>query len=399
MKTHGKKVRICMMAYSFYESDNRVRRYAETLAQEGFEVDAIALRNEEQEPKGRLNGVNIYRIQRRSYTERNKHAYFFRIVLFCIRSTIFLSARQLVNGYKLLHIHSVPDFLVFTAILPKLFGSKLILDIHDLVPELFASKFKCERSAISFKALLLMEKLSASFSDHTIIANDIWHEVITNRSVNERKCTAIMNFPDSKLFKYCRPPKSQDKFVTIYPGTLSKHQGIETAIRAMHMLKGRIPNLEFRIYGKGTDKEFFEHLVSELDLNDTVIIRNLLPLEDVSKAMSEADLGIEPKLADGFANEAFSTKIFEFMMVGLPVVVSRTRVHDFYLNDSMVRFYEPGNTEQLSENIYSLWRNPKQLAKYSKNGLDFMRENSWDRKKSIYISIVNSLLEEESTPI
>ncbi|MBD3338542.1 MAG: glycosyltransferase, partial [Candidatus Lokiarchaeota archaeon] len=375
-----------------YESDNRVRRYAETLAEQGFVVDAIALKNIGQKTKGELNGVNIYRIQKRSYNEKNKYIYLIRIVAFFLKSSFFISFKHLISSYRILHVHSVPDFLVFSTILPKITGSKIILDIHDLVPELFASKFKCDKNALLFKLLLIIEKLSSSFCDHIIIANHIWHKEITNRSVEDIKCTAIMNYPDPKLFQYTRKIKNNEKFITIYPGTLSKHQGIETAIRAIYMLKEKIPNLEFRIFGKGTDKQYFENLINDLNLQSTVYIKGLLPLEDIAKAISEADLGIEPKLSDGFADEAFSTKIFEFMMVGVPVVVSKTKVHRYYLDETIVSFFEPGNIEQLSQNIYSLWQNPEKLDKYAEMGREFIKDNTWDKKKNIYNSIVNNLL-------
>ena len=129
---------VCMLAYSFYTFDNRVRRYAETLARRGDDVEVIALRYTGRPAMEVINSVRVFQIQRREKNERRRVSYFLRIVLFFVRSMVFLTRRHLRKPYDLLHVHSIPDFLVFAAWLPKLLGAKIILDIHDLLPEYYA---------------------------------------------------------------------------------------------------------------------------------------------------------------------------------------------------------------------------------------------------------------------
>lgn len=142
-------MRICMLAYTFYESDNRVKRYAETLAKRGDHVDIVSLRQKGQKSCDVINGVNIYRIQRRIINEQKKIVYLLKILLFLIKSFIFLPAKHLLKPYDLVHVHSVPDFEIFAALIPKLKGAKLILDMHDIVPEFYVDKFKTECSCVN----------------------------------------------------------------------------------------------------------------------------------------------------------------------------------------------------------------------------------------------------------
>ena len=66
---------------------------------------------------------------------------------------MFLLMRRHVKArYQLIHVHSVPDFLVFAAWFPKLTGAKIILDIHDLLPELYAGKYGTDHNSVSVQS-------------------------------------------------------------------------------------------------------------------------------------------------------------------------------------------------------------------------------------------------------
>ena len=144
-------MRACMVAYTFYEPDNRVRRYAETLVKRGDSVDAIVLRQKGQSPFDVIGGVHVHRIQQRVINEGNPLTYLIKLLLFLLRSAWMLAWRHLRAPYDLIHVHSVPDFQVFATLIPRLMGAKVILDIHDIVPELYASKFRISQESLLFR--------------------------------------------------------------------------------------------------------------------------------------------------------------------------------------------------------------------------------------------------------
>ena len=332
-------MRVCMVAYTFYEPDNRVRRYAETLVRRGDKVDAIVLRQPGQQTRTVVSGVNVYKIQGRKLNEKMKIQYLLKLLLFLFKSACKLTQLHWKKKYDVIHVHSVPDFEVFATLFAKLTGAKVILDIHDIVPELFAGKFKAGKDSLFFKLLLWVEKISMAFADHVIVANHIWFQRLIERSVAPEKCSVVMNYPDPSIFTIRKQNSgTSDRFVMIYPGTLSIHQGLETAIRAVDLIKNEIPDLEFHIYGKGTDEEYFVKLVHKMKLENRVFFRSVVPIEMLPRLMADADLGVEPKLKRSFGNEAFSTKILEFMTVGIPVIASDTMVHTHYFDESMVKF-------------------------------------------------------------
>ena len=388
-----------MIAYTFYEEDNRVRRYAEALANRGDHVDVIALLDPTSKNTRsllkveNLNGVNVYRIQKRKIDEKGKLSYLFRLTTFLFKSSFFLLHQYFKNKYQLIHIHSIPDFEVFAAMIPKFLGAKIILDIHDIVPEFYISKFNVEEKSSIFKLLVHMEKKSIAFSNHLIIANHIWEKKLLSRSVTSEKCSVFLNYPDQNIFFPREKSRKNDKVILIYPGTLNWHQGIDIAIRALALVIEINKNVEFHIYGEGSEKNNILKLATELSVKDHLLMKPSLPLEDIAEAISNADIGIVPKRKDSFGNEAFSTKIFEFMSLGIPVIASDTKIDKFYFDDSMILFYESGNAKDLAEKIITLINNNQLRNSLILNGFKNIESNKWERHKIRYFELVDRLIE------
>lgn len=384
--------RICMLAYSFYETDNRIMRYADALAQRGDIVDVISLQSENNPIFQKLRNVNVYRIQKRTINEKTKTVYLYKLMVFLLRSAIFLTRKHNKHRYDLIHVHSVPDFEVFATLIPKLQGAKIILDIHDIVPEFYASKFAGGKESFFFKALVKVEQLSIRFSNHVIISNHLWHKTLTNRSVEESKCTTIMNYPDEAIF-YKRPrTRLDDKITIIYPGTLGWHQGLDIAIQAFAKIKDRVPTAEFHIYGRGPETENLQNLIKSLNVGHRVFINGPMPINQIADVMANADLGIIPKRNDPFGGEAFSTKTLEFMSLGIPIILSATKIDKFYFNDSVVKFFVSEDIEDLARVMHDMIIDPSLRETIRRNADQFIADFQWSNNKHQYFNLVDSLI-------
>ena len=387
-----KPIRVCMLTYSFYENDGRVKRYAETLASRGDQVDIVSLRNPGQSSREIINGVNVNRIQERVPDEKGKFSYFAKLIRFLIHSALFLSKRQMEKPYQLVHVHSIPDFEVFAAILPRIFGAKLILDIHDIVPELYVSKFEQSSHGILFKSLVKVEQWACKFVDHVIISNHIWEEKLLARSVARDKCTTILNYPDPATFYPRKRSRTDNKFIMIYPGTLNWHQGLDVAINAFATIANKYPQAELHIYGRGSEFNHLKDLVRLKKLDHRVLFQPLVPIEEIAETMANADLGIIPKRNDPFGGEAFSTKSLEFMSVGIPVVMSKTKIDSYYFNHSVVRFFEPEHVESLALAMGEMISQKELRKQFSENASKFVKDFSWKHKQQEYLDIVDRLV-------
>jgi glycosyltransferase involved in cell wall biosynthesis len=387
----NKNMNICMPAYTFYESDNRVRRYAETLAARGDIVDVVVLRQRGQKKYDVMNGVNVYRIQERVINEKGKLSYLFRLLRFFIKSMVFMTGKHIKKRYDLVHVHSVPDFEVFAALFVKMLGGKVILDIHDLVPEFYNSKFGTDKNSGIFKIMTFIEKISCSFVDHVIISNHIWFDTVTARSVAKNKCTTILNYPDQKIFFKRKRKRDDGKFIMIYPGTLNWHQGLDIAINAFYLISKEVPEAEFHMYGKGPAYEELSAMIKKLNLEDRVFINGIRPMDEIAEIVSQCDLGIIPKRNDPFGGEAFSTKTLEFMSLGVPMIISKTKIDQFYFNEKLVKFFSPDDEKDLADAMLFLIKNQDERQRLIKNAFEYIADNNWDVKKNMYIDLVASL--------
>jgi len=389
-------LRICMVVYAFYESDTRVLQYATALAKRGDIVDVLALKRDDSKPEVEvINGVTLYRIQSRTVNEKGLMAYASRIMRFLLRSTMLMRRMEKKHSYDAVHIHNVPDFLVFSALFPKWKRVPVILDIHDLLPELYASKFKISHNSLLFKLLVFAERCSAAFATHVIVANHLWRDRLAARSSHLEKCSVVRNHPDLDIFVALsgKARKQNERFLMIYPGTLNGHQGLDVAIRAFASVADQIPDADFHIYGEGPVKQALAELAGELKMQGRIFLHDFLPSHEIAQIMATADLAIEPKRStSAFGNEALSTKILEFMALRVPVIASKTQIHAYYYDDSLIQYYENDNESELARQMVRLKNDPQLRARLVANAEIYAQKHNWDAQKAGYLQLIDSLV-------
>jgi len=384
-------MKACLLAYKFYECSPSLMQFASTFAEQGDEIDVICLGRENQPAFAQYNGVNVYRLQHRVTDEKSPVSYLLRILKFLFRAAVFLNKKHLHRPYDLIHVQNVPDFLVFAALLPRILGVPVILDVHDAVPEFYASKFVGERRSLAFKLLVIVERLSAALASEVIVPTHLWKERLISRSVDSRHCTVIRYLPNPRMF-YPRPKQQENRFLIVYPGTLNFHQGVDIAIKAFARVLPEIPEAEFHIYGEGPAKPYLADLVRRLGVAHKVKLQEMLPKEHMAEVMAQSDLAVEPKrIGSRFANETCSVKLLEFMALGIPVVASRTRVHEFYYDGQMIKFYDSDDEETLANAILALFRDQALRRSLVSNALKYIQANNWLTERERYRALVSRL--------
>jgi len=397
---HLRGRRVAVVVFSHYPSDPRPRREAETLVQLGMKVDVISIRQSDDDPvRESYNGVSILRvpIKRR---RGGKFGYVLQYLSFILTSFFILAFRSVTRRYSLVHIHNMPDVLVFAALVPKMCGAKIMLDLHDPMPELMMTIYGMGRESRGVRALKLLEKWSIAFSNAMLTVNLACKKIFTERSCPVQKIHVVMNSPDEEIFKYRnashRPSPEFNMarpFVIMYHGSIVERHGLDIAVAAFKKIKPSIPQAELRIYGQSTP--FLEQVMNSIQephLRGSVRCFGAKRLEEIVEAIQECDLGVIPNRRSIFTEINTPTRIFEYLSQGKPVIApSAPGIQDYFGSDDLV-FFELGNVEDLAEKIQYVYSHPKETGDLVRRGQDIYLEHKWSCERTRLVSLVDELL-------
>lgn len=387
---------VCMIVNQVYYTDTRVISYAHALANTGVQVDIIGTSGTSTPPHQEKSQINIYSIPvKRIY--QNKFSYILKTGLSLLLFTVYLSFLYLKKRYKVIHVHNMPDFLILTALIPRIFGAKLILDIHDPMPEFYMSKFKKSKNNLIVNILYWQEKLSSKLAHTIITANPTFKKLLINRGFPHEKITVVNNIPNPKLFIRPKKQKGREKnnheFVLIYPGTIAPRYGLDIPIRALPQLVKSIPNIQFKIIGK--KNKYSDQLIvlaNQLGVSSYTQILPHVPAEQIPSQLETADLGVYTARPDPHMSIAVPGKVLEFVAMGLPIVASRLKVLEEQLDKSSILFFEPGSITQFTDCVLMLHQDPslkKQLVQRADKL--FYNKHSWKNELNKYMQLIRKL--------
>ena len=193
--------RAASVVYSNYPADPRPRRAAEALANEGVRLEVLCLKESDEQPRHEIfNGVEIARIPLKR-RRGGKLSYMLQYGSFILLAGAILAGRSIRRRYDLVHVHNMPDILVFSALIPKLFGAKVILDLHDPMPELMMTIFGLREESFPVWLLKMFEVWSISFADAVLTTNEAFRKLFLGRGCPPQKISVVMNSPDEEIFQ------------------------------------------------------------------------------------------------------------------------------------------------------------------------------------------------------
>jgi glycosyltransferase involved in cell wall biosynthesis len=385
--------RICMLAYSHYSTDPRIRREAEALAARGDDISCISLMEKSPEP-WELNGVKLLPVPMGRYRGGSAGSYFRSYLSFFARAALLLTRHHLRDRFDVVQVHTMPDFMVFAAAVPKLLGAKVVLDVHDLMPELYMSKFGLDAAHPLIRFITWMERASIGFAHRAIAVHEPHRDLLVRHGSPKDKFSILINLPDPAVFDRAKSiPRDDDgRFRLLYHGTISRRHGLETAIRAVGLLKDRIPAIELSILGGGDYRDGLVALTAELGLEPWVSFSpGMVPLESLPARIRQADLGLVPLLEDPFTRYMLPIKLLEYVGLSIPVVASRTMTMQHYFDDSMVRYVAPGDAAGLASTVLELHDRPELRRELVASASRFNRQFEWSSHKSVYYELMDGL--------
>jgi glycosyltransferase involved in cell wall biosynthesis len=392
--------KICAIAYTRYLTDPRVRRECEALAERGDQVDVFCLRGEGQPPVERVSGVTVYRLPVSKCRSDSQLAYIVSYFYFTLVAAWYITRHFLKERYQVIHAHNMPDFIVFAAIVPKLMGAKVILDIHDLMPETFTAKFN---NTLLRRVVELEEYVCTRFADHLITVHTPYKQILLKRGHLEDRITVLMNLPDENIFSVDKSrnapqPSDGDGVMLVYHGAIVERYGVDLALLAFHKIVPQAQRLRFRIIGNGALAPRVKQLIEELRLGERVeFINKYVPVDQLPALISRAHMGVVPNRRNAATEFILSTKLLEYVRLGIPALVSRLPTVESYFDETMVSYFEAGNVDDLAEKMLSLYQSPAARKALAENAMAFNARYAWNSMKQDLYHLVDYLTQRSKT--
>ena len=393
--------RAAVLLFSHYPADPRPRRAAEALAAQGVNIDLICLRDSDSDPAHQTYGnIDVTRVglkRRRG----GRVAYIAQYAAFVSTCFFRLAWRSLTRRYDFVHVHNMPDVLVFSAMVPKLLGAKVILDLHDPMPELMRTIFKLPEESFSVAMLKRLEKWSIRFADLVLTVNLACKKIYSSRSCEPRKIKVVINSPDDGVFRLpCANGRNGNRsngngsnpFVVLYHGSLVHRNGFDLALESLDKVKSTIPSVRLKVCGARTT--FFEEVMKtaqQRGLDRNVDYLGPCNVNEIVEAIRNCDLGIIPNHRNIFTEINTPTRIFEYLALSKPVIAPKTRGIQDYFGDNDLIFFELGDADDLARQIEFAYSHPVDVAETVKRGQAVYRSHTWSRERRTLLNSIGEL--------
>lgn len=389
--------RAAVLLYSVFPGDPRPRRAAEALAECGMQVDVLCQTHQPDAPTHEIvGGIDVRRLPI-SRRRDGKLLYLWQYSLFFVSAFWFLIWRGTRRKYDVIHVHNMPDFLVFAAIIPRLRGAKVMLDLHDPMPELMTTIFGGGAKTRGVRLLEIVEKWSTGFANAVITVNTACRRIFSSRSCAAEKISVIMNAPDEQIFAerepIIRPRADGAPFIIMYHGSIVDRHGLDLAVTALATVRQTVPGAVLRIYGARTP--FLDKVLASVkgtEMESAVQYLGGRSLEQIAVAIREADVGVIPNKRSIFTEINTPTRIFEYLSQGLPVVAPRSPgILDYFGSNDLV-YFDLGNAEELAQKLLFVYREPAAVRTIIERGQAIYRDHRWSAERERFLNLVSGLL-------
>jgi glycosyltransferase involved in cell wall biosynthesis len=382
--------RALIIAYTAYFSDGRVKRHAEALAERGDHTDVICLASP---LSGPTNDVNVIGLELPRYRGSSRTGYMRSYMRFFARASLKAIQLSRAARYDVVIVCTMPDAAVLCAIGPWLLGSKVVLDIHDTMPELYQDKFGGRRGALGARLLMVQERASAALAHRVLAVHELHRQRLIQAGIPAHKIAVVMNLPDGRVFApRASHHLTNGRFTAVCHGTVTRRLGLDTALIASDLLRDSIPGFQLRVIGGGDYLDEGRQLARHLGLGGHVEFMPPVPIGQLPWLLGDADLGIVPNHASSATHLMLPVKLLEYATLGIPIVAARLKTIEHYFDSQSVRFFDPENPATLAAAIEELYRDPERRAQMARRAREVAEGLSWERQRQEFYAVVDSLL-------
>jgi glycosyltransferase involved in cell wall biosynthesis len=377
----------------FPVGEPRVAREARAAVSAGYEVDVICMRRPGEPRNETLDRIRIHRLPLAHARGIGFPAIVREYVGFSVLAAGKLWGLTRRRRYRVIHVHNPPDFLLLAALPARLaFGTRLIFDVHDLAPDMFAERFGSGGiGRLANRLLQALEKLALHLADKVITVHEPYARELRARGAGE--VSVVMNSVDPDVLPAGPDGVAESGgFRVVYHGTVTPWYGVDLLVDAAAAVVSEIPELVVEIYGEGDAVPALRERARQLGLEKHVQFHDRwLPQREVLARVRSAAAGVIPNRPTRLNRYALSSKLLEYIELGIPVAVSGLPTLREHFADHEVLFFTPGDAEALATALRAIAQNPDAAQARAAAARRRAHEYSWDVSAARYVRLLDDL--------
>jgi glycosyltransferase involved in cell wall biosynthesis len=379
------------VAYTHAATDSRVRRHCETLARRRWRVFQLGLAAGEESLIGRLNDVILVRKPQSRYRGSRLLRYAWGYLSFLVWARLVLRRLARRRRVAVVQANNIPNFVVWAAAGLRRSGTKVILDIHDPVPELFQSKFSNTRGAtLAVHALRWEERVSTLRADVVLCVHEPHRELTERHGVDPKKLRVVLNAADAQLFPL-QPPRESSPFV-VYHGTVAARMGLDVVVRAIALMRAAGRDVRGAILGDGDAVPALQKLRDEERLQDFLEIPGRrFRLEELLSWLTRVGVEVVPMRRDVFTDLMLPVKLIESVRLGIPSVVTWTPTVARYFPENTVWYLREFAPLAFAKTLAAVLDNPQEARLRASEAQKLPIARGWQEMEEPYVETVEEV--------
>jgi glycosyltransferase involved in cell wall biosynthesis len=131
-------------------------------------------------------------------------------------------------------------------------------------------------------------------------------------------------------------------------------------------------------------------LRNELGLEENVFFsKTFFPVEKIPELVATMDVGVVPNRSNSATDKfMLPVKLMEYVYLQIPVIAPRLSIIKYYFDETMIKYFEPENVDDLGKCITDLYKNPNERISLVKNANVFFEKYSWKKQEKEYLRLL-----------
>ncbi len=382
-----------------FPHDSRVENEAISLIKAGHEVHLFSLDYEGRKSKETINGIHVHRYKADKLTYKlSALAYTFPFFHNRIKKSIRNFIKEVFP--EIIHIH---DMVIAKAVMDVNYNLPVVLDLHENRPEIMKHYKHVNEGLgkwlISTKKWNTVQDYLIKRSDHLILVTEEAKKVVLGSGLKkDKEITVVPNTILPEVYLNYAIDKNiierfKSSFNLVYLGDTSFRRGTDTAIKSIPLLKSQIPSIKLILVGDSSVDHQLRLLAESLNVSENVSFEGWQDVSLFSTYVQASDICLSPLKRNPHHDTTFANKLFQYMAMGKPVVVSdSTTQANVVIDENCGLVFNADDEKDLAEQVMKLYQNRALSSELGENGKRAVSERwNWDITSADLISLYNKI--------